>query len=90
MESWVNLGGDKVIQKSISRQSRDLNPGPRGWKTEILPVRQPRRRHTTVSKMPVHNQLKTMWLFISSHPLEYIAPLNKWNYVERATRHFIN
>ena len=27
-----------------TRQGRDLNLGPCGWKAEILPLRQPRRR----------------------------------------------
>ena len=48
----------KVTQMFNTRQNRDLNPGPCGWKAEILPLRQPHRRHVQdiiiIQSTPAH------------------------------------
>ena len=41
MESWVNFSGKEGRQIFHSRQNREWNPGSKGWKAEILPLRQP-------------------------------------------------
>ena len=50
MESLVNFGKKKVTQVFNTRQGRDLNLEPRGWKAEILPLRQPCHRGYRCSK----------------------------------------
>ena len=52
-----------------SWQNRDLNPVPCGWKAEILPVRQPRRRvtfHAICLATPLRNELH--------EPLQRVTP----------------